>query len=89
MGKRTVTVNGAGRAAVSPDVVRLDLRVGHDADDVAAALAGAAEGITKVRSMKFTLAWLRDPNFAGNVEKSMKWLCETCKAGRWKVRRTD
>lgn len=48
MGKRTVTVNGAGRAAVSPDVVRLDLRLGHDADDVAAALAGAAEGITKV-----------------------------------------
>jgi uncharacterized protein len=48
MGKRTVTVNGAGRAAVSPDVVRLDLRVGHDADDVAAALAGAAEGITRV-----------------------------------------
>ena len=48
MGKRTVTVSGSGRAAVSPDVVRLDLRIGHDADDVAAALAGAAEGITKV-----------------------------------------
>ena len=48
MGKRTVTVNGSGRASVSPDVVRLDLRVGHDADDVAAALAGAAEGITRV-----------------------------------------
>jgi hypothetical protein len=48
MGKRTVTVNGSGRASVSPDVVRLDLRVGHDADDVAAALAGATEGITKV-----------------------------------------
>ncbi len=48
MGKRTVTVSGTGRAAVSPDVVRLDLRVGHDADDVAAALAGAAEGITRV-----------------------------------------
>ena len=48
MGKRTVTVTGNGRAAVSPDVVRLDLRVGHDADDVAAALAGAAEGITRV-----------------------------------------
>ena len=28
--------------------MRLDLRVGHDAGDVAAALAGAAEGITKV-----------------------------------------
>src|SRR5215218_401074 len=48
MGKRTVTVSGSGRAAVSPDVVRLDLRVGHDANDVAAAHAGAAEGITKV-----------------------------------------
>ena len=48
MAKRTVTVSGSGRAAVSPDVVRLDLRIGHDADDVAAALAGAAEGITKV-----------------------------------------
>jgi uncharacterized protein YggE len=46
--KRTVTVNGSGRASVSPDVVRLDLRVGHDADDVAAALAGATDGIRKV-----------------------------------------
>jgi uncharacterized protein YggE len=48
MSKRTVTVHGSGRSAVSPDVVRLDLRVGHDADDVAAALAGAAEGSTAV-----------------------------------------
>ena len=48
MGKRTVTVTGNGRAAVSPDVVRLDLRVGHDAGDVAAALSGASEGITRV-----------------------------------------
>lgn len=51
MGKRTVTVTGTGRAAVSPDVVRLDLRVGHDAADVAAALAGAAAGITTVASV--------------------------------------
>src|SRR6476469_9527191 len=48
MAKRTVTVTGTGRAAVSPDVVRLDLRVGQDAEDVAAALAGASEGITRV-----------------------------------------
>ncbi|GAA2487785.1 SIMPL domain-containing protein [Terrabacter carboxydivorans] len=51
MGKRTVTVTGTGRAAVSPDVVRLDLRVGHDAADVAAALAGAAAGITRIGSV--------------------------------------
>jgi uncharacterized protein YggE len=48
MGKRTVTVTGSGRASVSPDVVRLDLRVGHDASDVAAALGGAATGIAEV-----------------------------------------
>jgi uncharacterized protein len=48
MGKRTVTVTGSGRANVAPDVVRLDLRVGHDAPDVAAALSGASAGTTAV-----------------------------------------
>lgn len=48
MAKRTVTVIGSGRAAVTPDVVRLDLRIGHDAPDVAAALSGAATGLTAV-----------------------------------------
>lgn len=51
MAERTVTVTGTGRAAVSPDVVRLDLRVGQDAEDVAAALAGASEGIARVGSI--------------------------------------
>lgn len=48
MAKRTVTVIGQGTAQVSPDVVRLDLRVGHDAPDVAAALSGASAGIATV-----------------------------------------
>lgn len=48
MGKRIVTVSGTGRASVSPDVVRLDLRIGHDAPDVAAALSGAATGLATV-----------------------------------------
>lgn len=48
MAKRTVTVTGTGGAAVSPDVVRLELRVGHEAEDVAAALAGASAGMTRV-----------------------------------------
>ncbi|HET7397770.1 MAG TPA: SIMPL domain-containing protein [Intrasporangium sp.] len=48
MDQRTVTVTGSGTAAVTPDVVRLDLRVGHDAADVGAALAGAASGVTAV-----------------------------------------
>lgn len=48
MSKRTITVSGLGHAAVTPDVVRLDLRIGHDAPDVAAALAGAAAGLARV-----------------------------------------
>ena len=48
MGKRTVTVIGSGLVRVSPDVVRLELRVGHDAADVAEALSGATRGITSV-----------------------------------------
>jgi hypothetical protein len=46
MGKRTITVLGTGTASVSPDVVRLDLRIGHEAADVAAALSGASQGMT-------------------------------------------
>jgi uncharacterized protein YfaS (alpha-2-macroglobulin family) len=30
-----------------------------------------------------TLAWLRDPSYAGNVEKSIKYLADSCKAGRY------
>ncbi len=30
-----------------------------------------------------TLAWLRDPQFAGNVEKGIQYLAESCKAGRF------
>jgi hypothetical protein len=30
-----------------------------------------------------TLAWLREPAYAGNVEKSVKFLADSCKAGRY------
>lgn len=46
--QRSISVVGTGRAKVTPDVVRLDLRVGHDASDVAAALAGASHAIEAV-----------------------------------------
>ncbi len=48
MGKRSVIVTGSGTASVSPDVVRLDLRIGHEAADVAAALSGAAAQVRVV-----------------------------------------
>lgn len=48
MARRSVTVTGSGTASVSPDVVRLDLRIGHEAPVVAAALSGAAAQLTIV-----------------------------------------
>ncbi len=30
-----------------------------------------------------TLAWMREPAYAGNVEKSIKFLADSCKAGRY------
>ncbi|MDN5795213.1 MAG: SIMPL domain-containing protein [Intrasporangium sp.] len=51
MGKQSVTVIGSGTASVSPDVVRLDLRVGHEAPEVASALSGAAAQVATVGSL--------------------------------------
>jgi len=51
MAKRTVSVTGTGTASAAPDVVRVDLRIGHDAADVAAALTGASRGIAAVGSV--------------------------------------
>lgn len=51
MAKRTVSVTGTGTASAAPDVVRLDLRIGQDAADVAAALTGASRGIAAVGSV--------------------------------------
>ncbi|MGN6751159.1 MAG: SIMPL domain-containing protein [Intrasporangium sp.] len=48
MDEPSVTMTGSGTASVSPDVVRLDLRVGHEAAEVAAALSGAAAQVRVV-----------------------------------------
>jgi uncharacterized protein YfaS (alpha-2-macroglobulin family) len=52
---------------------------------------GAATSITRSGGDSLTLettalavlAWLREPAYAGAVEKSMNWLTESCKAGRF------
>jgi uncharacterized protein len=44
-----ITVNGSGRAAAPPDVVRIDLAAEASADGVQAALADATEGLARMR----------------------------------------
>jgi hypothetical protein len=41
------------------------------------------ESLTLETTALSVLAWLRDPAYAGAVEKSMNWLAESCKAGRF------
>jgi uncharacterized protein YfaS (alpha-2-macroglobulin family) len=46
-------------------------------------VGSGGEALTIETAALATLAWLRDPNYAGNVEKAMKFLCESCKNGRY------
>ncbi len=41
------------------------------------------ESLTLETTALAVLAWLREPAYAGAVEKSMNWLTESCKAGRF------
>jgi uncharacterized protein YfaS (alpha-2-macroglobulin family) len=41
------------------------------------------ESLTLETTALSVLAWLREPAYAGAVEKSMNWLTESCKAGRF------
>jgi hypothetical protein len=46
-------------------------------------VGSGGEALTIETTALAALAWLRDPNYAGNVEKAMKFLCESCKNGRY------
>ncbi|MCY3018977.1 MAG: MG2 domain-containing protein [Planctomycetota bacterium] len=46
-------------------------------------VGSGGEALTIETTSLAALAWLRDPNFAGAVEKTMKFLADSCKAGRY------
>ena len=49
-----------------------------------ASIVGSGGESLDVEGTSFaTLAWLREPAYAGNVEKSIKFLADSCKAGRY------
>lgn len=53
-------------------------------DAVKSSIVGSGgEALQIEGSSLATLAWLRDPAYAGNVEKSIKFLADSCKAGRY------
>jgi uncharacterized protein YfaS (alpha-2-macroglobulin family) len=46
-------------------------------------VGSSGESLTVEGTSFAVLAWLRDPAYAGNVEKSIKFLADSCKAGRY------
>ncbi len=52
--------------------------------DVKSSIVGSeGEALAIEGAALTTLAWMRDPAYAGNVEKSVKFLADSCKAGRY------
>ncbi len=53
-------------------------------DGVTSSIVGSGGDSLEVEGTAFaTLAWLRDPAYAGSVEKSIKFLADSCKDGRY------
>lgn len=52
--------------------------------DVKSSIVGSEGEALAVEGAALTsLAWMREPAYAGNVEKSVKFLADSCKAGRY------
>jgi hypothetical protein len=53
-------------------------------DSIKATIVGSGGESLQVEGTSLaTLAWLREPAYAGRVEKSIKFLADSCKAGRY------
>lgn len=53
-------------------------------DSITSSIIGSTGDSLQVEGTALaTLAWLRDPAYAVNVEKSIKYLADSCKAGRY------
>jgi alpha-2-macroglobulin-like protein len=53
-------------------------------DSVTSSIVGSEGESLEVEGTSLaTLAWLREPSYAGNVEKSIKFLADSCKDGRY------
>lgn len=53
-------------------------------DGVKSSIVGSGGEALQIEGASLaTLAWLREPAYAGNVEKSIKFLADSCKAGRY------
>lgn len=52
--------------------------------EIASSIVGSGGEALQIEGTSLaTLAWMRDPKYAGNVEKSIKFLADSCKAGRY------
>ncbi len=74
------------KAAAKPLMDKLAARQKNDGSvsDVKSSIVGSGgESLEVEGSSLATLAWMREASYAGNVEKSIKYLADSCKAGRY------
>ncbi|HYE17135.1 MAG TPA: MG2 domain-containing protein [Tepidisphaeraceae bacterium] len=64
-------------------LAKLQDKTGQITGATTSVIGSGGEALAIETTALATLAFLRQPEFAANVEHSMKWLAEACKAGRF------
>lgn len=85
-----LAANALHKAGNKEDAVKLMKRLAAkqkpdgSVDGITGSIVGSGgESLTVEGSSLATLAWMREPEYAGNVERSIKFLADSCKSGRY------
>ena len=69
--------------ALMDRLAKLQDKDGHVLGAKTTVVGSGGEALEIETTSLATLAWLREPSFAGNVEKAVRYLADSCKAGRF------
>src|SRR5439155_12941005 len=69
--------------ALMDRLAKLQDKDGHVLGAKTTVVGSGGESLQIETTSLATLAWLREPSFAGNVENAIRYLADSCKAGRF------
>jgi hypothetical protein len=73
----------AGAKQFMDQLANLQDKDGHVRGATTTVVGSGGESLEIETTSLATLAWLRDPAYAGNVEQSIRYLADSCQAGRY------
>jgi uncharacterized protein YfaS (alpha-2-macroglobulin family) len=73
----------AGAKQFMDQLANLQDKDGHVRGATTTVVGSGGESLEIETTSLATLAWLRDPAYAGNVEQSIRFLADSCQAGRY------